>query len=145
MDDGQGAGMEWVVTIIMVPVEAVVDNNHRVAIIAKRTPADVIVPPVPMDPRWTPVTSGNPVPSETDTPMPSAVMVDTPTPRFVGDPIPTDDRVPYPATIVVRAPIMIVVHSRHPNITIGSFINPPAVIGELCLVFIKLFRKVSLS
>lgn len=145
MDDSQGSGVEWVVTIIMVPVETVVDNNHRVAMIAERTPADVIMATVPMDPRWTPITSGNPVPSETDTPMPSAVVVNTPTPRFVGDPIPTDDRVPCPATIVIRTPIMIVVHSRNPDITIGSFINPPAVIGELCLVFIKLFRKISLS
>ncbi len=73
--------------------------------------------------------------------MPAAVMVGAPSPGFVGNPGPAADRIPSPAAVVVRAPI-IDMDLGNPDITVGSLVNPVAVLGELVFIVFEFRRKI---
>jgi len=123
-------------------IKIVVDDDHRISIIAQRTPADIIVTPVPMNPSRTPNSMRNPVPTQAQPPVPSAVVVNSPSPRLVGNPIPANKRIPVPSSIIVRPPIA-VIDIGNPDIAIGLFVDPASVVSQLNFVFVELRGKVS--
>lgn len=126
-------------------VKVIVDENAGVVIPAERTPAAVVIAPVPIYPGRTPGLMRNPVPAQAEPPTPAAVMVNGPTPRFRGDPGPTAERIPIPVTVVVRPPIRIGMNVRHPDIAIGPLIGPIAVVCQLVFIIIKLGWQIPLG
>jgi len=134
--------MGWVIVVVVAVIKIIVDDDHRPVVPAQRTPTDIIITPVPVDPGGPPMPSGNPVPTEAQSPMPPSVMVYTPAPGFVGYPGPATNGIPNPAAIVVRPPVGIN-DIGHPDIPVWSFINPIATRFELGLVDIELVRQVT--
>jgi hypothetical protein len=123
------------------PIKIVVADDNRIAVVTDRTPTDVVVSTVPVDPCWTPRTPRDPVPPQTKPPVPSAIMADAPSPRRIGNPGPATDWVPQPSSIVIRSPGM-VVDLRHPYITIRGLINPITIGGKFRFIFIEFSRKI---
>jgi hypothetical protein len=136
--------MTRVISAVVSSIKTVVDDNNRAVVITQWTPADMIIPRVPVNPRWSPITGRNPIPSQTDSPMPSAIMRNTPAPRFIGDPCPSGNRVPNPSSMIIGPP-GIMVDLRYPDISIGAFIHPTSVVGQLGLIRIQLHREIGSS
>jgi len=134
VDNGQGPRMEWIIPIVIAPIKMVIDDDHRVAVVAERTPSDIIIATIPMNPGWPPIPSGYPVPAKAPSPMPTSVVINTPSPRLIGDPGPSDDWIPNPSPVKIRPPFMMS-NVRNPHISIGTLINPPSVISQFCLIF----------
>ena len=126
----------------MTSVEVVVDDDHRTVPVTQRTPAYVIVSMIPVDPCRPPIARGNPVPTKGCPPVPASIPVRAPTPRIVGNPGPSDYGVPHPAAIVVRPPVRIP-HLGNPDISIGRFIHPTAVIGQFHFVLIEFSGEIA--
>jgi hypothetical protein len=55
--------MKRIVLIVRTPIEVVVDDDHWAIIVAQRTPADIVMPAIPVDPSWPPVPCGYPIPT----------------------------------------------------------------------------------
>jgi len=89
VDDRHRVRSTRIVTSVVAIVKVIVDENAGVVIPAERTPAAVVIAPVPIYPGRTPGLMRNPVPAQAEPPTPAAVMVNGPTPRFRGDPGPT--------------------------------------------------------
>jgi hypothetical protein len=134
--------MNGIVFVIMPTVEMVVDDDHRTIVITQRTPAEIIGPVIPVHPGRPPSPGRNPIPAQAKPPVPSAVMGYTPSPRLIRAPRPPADRVPNPSSIIIGPP-RVVVNIRDPDITVRSFILPPAVIIQFGLVFVHFNREVS--
>jgi hypothetical protein len=101
---GKGSRMGRIVSVIVPPVKSIVDDNHRPVVIAQRAPADIINSGIPVHPGRPPAPGRNPIPSQAASPMPAAVMGDTPSPRFIGTPCPSTDGIPDPSPVVVGFP-----------------------------------------
>jgi hypothetical protein len=140
----QGVGTARVAAAVVAVIEIVVDDDHRVVVPAQRSPAAIVMTPVPMHPGGTPGIVGDPVPAETQPPVPAAVVVGAPAPRLVGDPGPAANRIPDPAAVVIGSPI-IHIDAGNPDITIRPFIGPAAVLGKLVFIVIKLRGKIALG
>lgn len=82
VDDGQSPGVDGISPAVIPAVEVVVNDDDRVVVVAQGRPGHVMGIPVPVDPGRTPIPGGNPVPSETQPPVPAAVAIDAPTPRL---------------------------------------------------------------
>jgi hypothetical protein len=129
---------------VIAVIEVVVDDDHRIVIPAQGSPAAIIMTPVPMHPGGTPGMMGDPVPAETQPPVPAAIVVGAPAPRLIGNPGPAASRIPEPAAVVVGAPI-IDIDAGNPDITVGLLIDPAPVLGELVFVILKLRGEIALG
>jgi len=143
VDDRQSVGPARVAGAVVAVVKVIVVDDHRVVVPAKRSPAAIVVAPVPMHPGGTPGVMGDPVPAETQPPVPAAVMVGAPAPGLVRYPGPAADRIPGPAAVVVGAPI-ICICTGNPDIAVGLFIDPAAVLSELVFVILEVRGKIAL-
>ncbi len=142
VDNRKSSGVSRVIRMMVAVIKIIVDDDNRSIVPTQGAPSNIIVAPIPMDPSRTPITGGNPVPAETKTPVPSAIMVNTPSPGFVGHPGPAANRIPNPATVIIGTPIRIN-DIRYPDIAIRPFINPVAVGFKLSFILIKLSREVA--
>lgn len=124
------------------PVKIIVHNHYGMPVITERTPPDIIVPPVPMDPSGSPDSCRYPVPTETPSPVPPSIMGDTPSPWIIRHPRPPNDRIPVPSSVIIRPP-HIMDHIRNPDIPIGPLVNPTAIVGQFLLVLVQLFGKIA--
>jgi hypothetical protein len=125
-----------IISVRVVPIKGVVDDDNRPVVIVQRTPSDIVISRIPMYPGWTPVSGGYPIPAKSHSPVPASVMGNTPSPGFIRNPSPSTDRIPRPPSIIIRSP-GVMIDIRNPDITIGAFVNPLAVIGQLRLIIIK--------
>jgi hypothetical protein len=69
-------------------------------------------------------------------------MGGAPAPGFRGDPGPADDGIPGPTAVIVGPPID-AIDIRDPDIPVGLFIDPAAIIAQFFLVFGDVGRQVS--
>jgi hypothetical protein len=138
VDDCHGVRTAGIMASMVAIIEIVVDENTGVVIPAQWTPAAVIISPVPMDPSRAPGAMRYPIPAQAEPPAPAAVMVDGPAPRLRGDPGPTAQRIPIPVTVIVRPPVRVGNNVGHPDVAVGPFIGPRAVVGQLVLIVIEL-------
>jgi hypothetical protein len=125
-----------IISVRVAPIKGVVDDDNRPVVIAQRTPSDIVISRIPMYPGWAPVSGGYPIPAQSHSPVPASVMGNTPSPGFIRNPSPSTDRIPHPPSIIIRSP-GVMIDIRNPDITIGTFVNPLAVIVQLCLIIIK--------
>lgn len=123
------------------PVKVVVHDHHGMPIITERTPPDIIVPPAPVDPSWSPDSRGYPVPTETPSPVPPSIMGDTPSPWIIRHPRPPHGRIPAPSSVIIRPPLMMD-HIRNPDIPVSPLVNPTAIVGQFILVLVQLRGKI---
>ena len=86
-------------------IEIIVDDDDRPIVPAQRTPADIIMPPIPVDPGGTPMAGGNPVPAQAESPVPPSIMINTPAPGLIRDPGPAADWIPGPSAIIIGSPV----------------------------------------
>jgi hypothetical protein len=142
MDHGQGAGVDRIIRIAVAVVEMVTDEDAGAVIVAEGAPAYIVTVPIPVDPSRAPMGPRDPIPAHVHPPMPSAVMGGAPAPRFRGDPGPADDGIPRPSAEIVGPPIDLT-DIRDPDIPVGLFIDPAAVIAQFFLVFGDVGRQVS--
>jgi hypothetical protein len=142
-DNSQSPGFGGVMGPIIAIVKIVVDDNNRMVVPAKRAPADIIIAMIPVDPARSPMIGGNPVPAQSQPPVPSSVVVSAPTPGLIGNPVPATAGVPDPPSIVIRPPIRII-DRGNPDISIRPFIGPVAIRGELVFVVLKLGGQIAL-
>jgi hypothetical protein len=84
----------------------------------------------------------NPVPTQTQSPLPSPVVINTPSPRLIGNPCPAHERIPDPSSIIIRPPILII-DRGNPDIAIGLFIPPPSAVSQLNFIILEFRGKVS--
>ncbi len=136
--------MKGIVLIVIPPVEVIVDDDHRAVIVAQGAPANIVISVIPVNPGWSPVSGGNPIPSQAETPVPTAVMGYTPSPRLIGNPCPSANWIPYPSSVVIGPP-GVVVNIGNPNITVWPLIGPTAVIIQLRLILIQFNRQITAS
>jgi hypothetical protein len=134
VDHGQGTGVDRIIRIAVVVIEMVIDDDDRTVIVAKGAPAHVIMIPIPVHPGRAPVGPRDPIPAQVRPPVPPAVMGGAPAPGFRGDPGPADDGIPGPSAEIVGSPID-VIDIGDPDISIGLFIDPAAVIAQFFLIF----------
>jgi hypothetical protein len=141
MDNGQGAVVGGKMRAVVAVIKVVVVDHDGVIVPAERTPAEIIVAMVPMDPGRPPGMMGNPVPAQTQSPVPPAIVVDGPAPALIGNPGPAARRIPVPVSIVIRTPIVIV-NGRHPNIPVRPLVNPRTIVGQLFFIIIQVRRQI---
>lgn len=141
-DHGQGAGVDRIIRVTVAVVEMVVNDDDRAVIVAEGAPPYVIIVRIPADPGRAPVDPRDPIPAQVDPPVPSAVMGRAPAPGFRRDPGPADDGIPDPSTEIVGSPID-VMGIGDPDISVGLFIDPAAVIAQFFLIFGDVRRQVS--
>lgn len=144
MDDSQGPRSSGIIRPMVAIIKIIVDDDDRAVVPAERTPADIIVAPIPVNPSRTPMTVGNPIPPQPQTPMPAAVMIDTPAPGLGRNPGPAAERIPDPAAIIIGPPIG-VIDSRNPDIAVWPFVNPGAVGSEFILIVLELGGQIALG
>jgi hypothetical protein len=142
MDNGPGPGIGGIMGPMVAVIKIVIDDDDGTVVPAERTPADIIISIIPMDPGRSPMIGGDPVPAQSQPPVPSPVMISAPTPRLVRDPVPAAAGVPDPSAIIIRPPIRIM-DRGDPNISIRPFIDPIAVGGELVFVVLELGRQIT--
>jgi hypothetical protein len=142
VDHGQGTGVDRIIRVAVAVIEMVIDDDDRAVIIAEGAPAHVIMIIIPVDPGRAPVGPRDPIPAQVRPPVPPAVMGGAPAPGFRGDPGPTDDGIPGPSAEIVRPPID-VIDIGDPDISVGLFIGPAAVIAQFFLIFGDAGRQVS--
>ena len=123
MNDYEGARVQRVIIVIVTVIKDVVDDDNSAIIIAQRYPTYIVVAPVPTNPGWSPNSGGNPVPAQTDIPMPASKMEGHPAPAFVRHPSPAAERQPDPAAMIIGSPVRIK-SDRHPNVAVGRDIGP---------------------
>lgn len=143
VDNSQSPGTGGVVGPIIAVVKIVVDDYNRAVIPAERAPADVIISMIPVDPSRSPMIGGDPVPAQSQPPMPSAVMVNTPAPGLIRNPGPADDRIPEPSSVIIGPPIRII-RGGHPDVPVRPFVDPIPIGGELIFVVIELGGQIAL-
>ena len=141
-DDGESARVSRVVSIIMPTIKLVVDDDHRAIVVTQRAPTDIIDSMIPVYPGWPPSPGRDPVPTQADTPVPSAIMGNTPSPWLIRAPCPPADWIPNPSSVVIRSP-RVMVDIRDPHVTIRPFIHPPAIIIQLRFILIHFDRKIT--
>jgi hypothetical protein len=134
--------MGRIVRVIMPTIEAIVDNKDRPIVIAQRTPSDIINSMIPVYPSRPPTPGWDPIPTQATSPVPAAVMGNTPSPWLIRTPCPTTNRIPDPSPMVIGSPCGMV-NIGDPNIPIGPFVHPFAVVIQLGLVFIQLDRQIT--
>jgi hypothetical protein len=127
---------------IIAVVKIVIDDNNRMVVPAERAPAEIIISMIPVDPSRAPMIGWNPVPAQSQPPMPSSVMVSAPAPRLIRNPVPAAAGVPGPPSIIIRPPIRII-DRGDPDISIRPFIDPIAVGGEFIFVVLELGRQIA--
>jgi hypothetical protein len=79
-DDPQRSGIERVIAPMEAIIEPIVEDQARSVVVAERRPADVVISPAPVDPTRAPNGRGDPVPAQSEPPMPAAVMISAPSP-----------------------------------------------------------------
>jgi hypothetical protein len=80
MDNSQGPRGARIIRSLIPVIKIIVDDNNRAVVPAERTPADIIMAGVPVNPRRSPMAVRNPIPPQPQTPMPAAVVIHAPTP-----------------------------------------------------------------
>jgi len=141
-DNSHGPVVDREVRIMIPVIKVVVHYDYRPVVPAKRAPTDIVIMPPPVDPCRPPVMMRNPVPAESEPPVPAAVMINGPSPGLRRNPGPSDHRVPDPAAVKVWPPVERT-HIRHPYVTIRILVNPTAVVLQFFLIFIKGRRQVA--
>ena len=141
MHDSQRPGPAGIIRAVVTVIEVVVEDDHGPVVPAQRTPADIIISRVPVDPRGSPVGLRNPVPAQAQSPVPAAVMISAPAPGLIGNPVPAAIRIPEPAPVMVRPPV-IVIDMGNPDISERPLVGPVAVGSQLVFVVVELRRKV---
>ena len=141
--DSQRPGPARIMGAVVMVIEVVVEDDHGPVIPAQRTPADIIIPRVPVDPGGSPVGLRNPVPAQAQSPVPAAVVVSAPAPGLIGNPVPAAVRVPEPPAVMVQPPV-IVIDAGNPDISERPLVSPGAVGSQLVFVVVELRRKVAL-
>ncbi len=96
--------MNRIIPVIIASVKVVVDDDGRIPIIAERAPTDIIGPAVPVYPCRPPMPSGDPVPAQAVTPVPTTIVGNAPSPGIIRNPGPPNDGVPHPSPAVIRPP-----------------------------------------
>ena len=129
--------MYRVIMVVIAAVIVIVENHSRIPVITQGAPTIMVIPLIPMHPGRPHMSGGNPIPSQSQAPLPPSIMGDTPAPGVIRNPSPTYDRIPFPATVAVGTP-GIMIYGRNPDIPILSFIDPPAIISQLIFIFRKL-------
>src|SRR5665647_293352 len=127
-DDGHGPIVGGEIAVVVSVIEAVVEEVAGPVVPSERAPADVVPVGPPMHPGRAPMGLGDPVPAEAEAPIPAAVVISRPAPGLGGNPVPADDGIPDPAAVVIRLPILIVGDVRDPDVAVGPFIDPVAVL-----------------
>jgi len=142
VDHGQGTGVDGIIRVVKAVVEMVIDDDDRPVVIAEGAPAHEIMVVIPVDPGRAPVDPRDPIPAQVDPPVPPAVMGGAPAPGFGRDPGPSDDGIPGPPAEIVGPPIK-VIDIGNPDMSVGLFIDPAAIIGQFFLIFGNAGRQVS--
>ena len=143
VDDRQGTRSARVTEAVIAVIKIVVDDDHRTVVPAQRSPAAIVMSPVPMHPGGPPGPVGNPVPAQAQPPVPAAVVICAPAPRLIRDPGPAAKGIPEPAAIIIGTPI-IYIDAGDPDVSVGPFVDPAAVIGELVFVVFEVRGKIAL-
>lgn len=125
MDHGQCPRAVGIVSPIPTIID-VVDNHARIAIIAERCPAEIIIAPVPAHPGRSPEGGGNPVPAESIPPVPSSVVEGAPAPGFIRNPCPASKGHPDPSPVEIRTPERVDALGN-PDIAVRQDVDPIAV------------------
>jgi hypothetical protein len=144
VDNSQSPRTSGVIGSMIPVIKIVVDDNNRVVVPAKRAPADIIISPIPVDPSRSPMIGGDPVPAQSQPPMPPAVMINTPAPGLIRNPGPADDGIPDPSSVIIGPPIRIIIHGGHPNVPVRPLVGPVAIGGELIFVVLELGGQIAL-
>lgn len=122
-DDGQSAVVRRGIQFRIAVIKMVVDDDDRTIVPTEWAPADIVVSVIPMNPGRSPGAGGNPVPAQTEAPVPASVVIDAPAPGLVGNPGPAADRIPGPPPVIVGPPIG-VGSRRDPNVSVGLLVEP---------------------
>src|SRR5205823_4626080 len=69
----------------------------------QRSPADVVVARLPVDPGRSPLVTRDPFPAVVGVVVPAAVVISRPAERLVGDPGPAEVG-PHPVAVLIRVP-----------------------------------------
>lgn len=91
--------------MVIAIIEIIVDDDDRPIVPTQRRPTDIIMPPIPVHPGRTPMASGNPVPAQTEPPVPPSVMINTPAPGLVRNPGPAAGWIPEPSPVIIGSPV----------------------------------------
>jgi hypothetical protein len=132
-DDRHGPVVAGKVAVAVPVIEVIVDDDYGPVVPAQRAPADIIVVPPPVNPSGPPDIVGDPIPAEAEPPVPAAVVIDRPAPGLGGDPVPAEADVPGPVAVQIRPPVVID-PVGDPDVPIGLFVGPVAVLVELLFI-----------
>lgn len=141
VNHGERTGMGGIITVIIASVEVVVDDDGRIAVIAERTPTDIIGSTVPVNPCRSPAPCRNPVPTQACPPVPTTIVSDAPSPGIIGNPGPADDGIPHPTAAVIGSPAA-EAHMRNPHVAVRSFVHPAPIVRQFRLIIVQLGREV---
>ena len=119
-------------------------HGSRASPIVGRCPTDIVVSAVPVHPSRSPHSSRYPVPPESGTPVPTAIVDGRPTPWLIRKPSPSADWEPHPSSVPVWAPI-----SRNPtgnpDMSVRKDIGPLSVVCQFVLKIFQFSRQIPLG
>ena len=139
--NSQSSGTISVRMINITSIIDVVDDNTGTSPVVGRGPTDIIVSAVPVNPSRSPHRGRDPVPPESGTPVPTAIVEGCPTPWFIREPSPSADREPHPSSAPVGAPVGCD-STGNPNVSIREDISPLPIISQFVFEILQFSRQI---
>ena len=132
----------WIIRSGVTVIVDIVDDYTGTIVVAERCPAPMVIGSIPVNPTRAPVCCGDPIPPDSQPPMPAAVMTGDPSPRLVGEPGPAADRIPEPTAVMIRPPSWTQA-PRNPHLAVWRYVNPLTVGGQFIFKISQLCGKVA--